>query len=180
MFLKKKNQSIDWHWKFITHKQILFTAYLCGFVSIIIKALFVCQIPSFLHLKFMKIAFQKMYIRMYFCCSSPKLYAYLLELFVSDSSNQENSVNILTVRRYVMGIGLVLVAIMVLINIFNIHTYRKRNNQDKETIHPAIWFHLFIYFIYRLGRALLLILLHISKFINLFIKITQLNRNQTK
>lgn len=59
-------------------------------------------------------------------------------LFVSDSSNQENSVNILTVRRYVMGIGLVLVAIMVLINIFNIHTYRKRNNQDKETIHPAI------------------------------------------
>lgn len=62
-------------------------------------------------------------------------------LFVSDSTNQENSVepvDIRYVRRYVIGIGLVLVAIMVVINIFNIHTYRKRNNQDKETIQSAI------------------------------------------
>lgn len=57
------------------------------------------------------------------------------------SSNQDISVETidrLTVRRYVLGIGLALVAIMMVINIFNIHTYRKRNIQDKETMHPAI------------------------------------------
>ncbi|XP_034337167.2 uncharacterized protein [Magallana gigas] len=42
------------------------------------------------------------------------------------------------IRRYVIGVGLVLVAIMVIINIFNIHTYRRRNRETKETIHPVI------------------------------------------
>lgn len=48
------------------------------------------------------------------------------------------TVDKLTVRRYVIGIGLVLVAIMVVINIFNLHTYRKRNIEDQETMHPEV------------------------------------------
>lgn len=45
---------------------------------------------------------------------------------VETLQNHEN-MRRLSIRRYVIGIGLVLVAIMVVINIFNIYTYWKRN-----------------------------------------------------
>lgn len=41
---------------------------------------------------------------------------------------------------YVIGVGFVLVVIMVIINIFNIYIYRKRNREIKEIIYLVIWF----------------------------------------
>lgn len=51
--------------------------------------------------------------------------------------NYENMTR-LYIRHYIVGVGLVIVAIMMAINIFNIHTYRKRNRKSKETIQPVI------------------------------------------
>lgn len=46
------------------------------------------------------------------------------------------NMRMLRIRHYVLGIGLVLVAIMVVINICNIYTYRKRNRESKDTMQP--------------------------------------------
>lgn len=61
------------------------------------------------------------------------MFLYILE----NQNKSDESVERLTARRYVIGIGLVLVAIMMVINIINIHSYLKRNSKDEETMYAA-------------------------------------------
>lgn len=65
---------------------------------------------------------------------------WMVFLNILESVDHHKNLEKAYIRRYVIGVGLVLVAIMVIINIFNIHTYRKRNRETKETIHLVIWF----------------------------------------
>lgn len=60
------------------------------------------------------------------------------EMTTKETVEHRGNLDMACIRRYVIGFGLVLVAIMVIINIFNIHTYRKRNREAKETIHLVI------------------------------------------
>lgn len=58
---------------------------------------------------------------------------YLLILnFIPETLKNYENMRTLCIRRYVLGIGLVLVAIMVVINIFNIHTYLKKKQRERE------------------------------------------------
>lgn len=65
---------------------------------------------------------------------------WMVFLNILESVDHHKNLEKAYIRRYVIGVGLVLIAIMVIINIFNIHTYRKRNRETKETIHLVIWF----------------------------------------
>lgn len=64
------------------------------------------------------------------------LYQIIAICFISEKMDAFKNMRMLCIRHYVLGIGYVLVAIMVVINICNIYTYRKRNRERKDTMQP--------------------------------------------